>query len=400
MNTSDSTRQPASRVSSPPFPGRFFFALTGCLCYNAYMKSAFHWFNTHLPVFLAVLVIIGLSPLFSGCYTMKQGATWLGYLGRAIPLEELATREGATAEDIRFVRRVEDIRRFAMEELGLQESKNYTRYVALDRTFLAAIVSACADDSFTRHEWWFPVVGRLPYKGFFNVQDARRERARLESRGLDVWVRGVDAFSTLGWFRDPLFTFMREYSDRNLADLIIHELVHATVWLRNHSQFNEQLAQFIGTEGARLYMERLRDIYGYEIPDFENEPADVLADMAAYISFIQTLIAELEEMYNSNISREERLKRKEEIIEAAKIRFEENYDAIFKTDNFRFFIDLPVNNAYLDLFRLYHEEDRFFSDLFERSGSDLRRFIEAAKTLNPRMRGNPRVELERALGLR
>jgi len=331
---------------------------------------------------------------------MKQGATWLGYLGRAIPLEELATREGATAEDIRFVRRVEDIRRFAMEELGLQESKNYTRYVALDRTFLAAIVSACADDSFTRHEWWFPVVGRLPYKGFFNVQDARRERARLESRGLDVWVRGVDAFSTLGWFRDPLFTFMREYSDRNLADLIIHELVHATVWLKNHSQFNEQLAQFIGTEGARLYMERLRDIYGYEIPDFENEPADVLADMAAYISFIQTLIAELEEMYNSNISREERLKRKEEIIEAAKIRFEENYDAIFKTDNFRFFTDLPVNNAYLDLFRLYHEEDRFFSDLFERSGSDLRRFIEAAKTLNPRMRGNPRVELERALGLR
>ena len=134
----------------------------------------------------------------------------LGYLGRAIPLEELATREGATEEDRLFVQRVENIRRFATEELGLRESKNYTRYVALDRNFLAAVVSACAADSFTRHEWWFPVVGRVPYKGFFNVEDARRERARLERKGLDLWIRGVDAFSTLGWFRDPLYSFMRE----------------------------------------------------------------------------------------------------------------------------------------------------------------------------------------------
>ena len=364
------------------------------------MSSVFRWFYSHLPVFLAIIIIVILSALFSGCYTMKQGAAWLGYLGRAIPLEELATKEEATEEDIRFVRRVEDIRRFAIEELGLKESKNYTRYVALDRSFLAAVVSACADDSFTRHEWWFPVVGRLPYKGFFNVEDARRERLRLEKRGLDVWIRGVDAFSTLGWFRDPLFSYMKEYSDRDLADLIIHELVHATVWLRNHSQFNEQLAQFIGNEGARLYMEKLRDIYGYELPDFEIQTADILADRAAYITFLQDLIAELDEMYKSDISREEKLKRKDEIIEAAKTRFYENFDTLFRTDTFSFFIELPVNNAYLDLFRLYHEEDRYFRDLYERSGSDLRHFIAASKTLNPRMRGNPRVELERALGLR
>jgi predicted aminopeptidase len=364
------------------------------------MKPVFSWFYSYFPVLLAVIVLIVISAVCSGCYTMKQGAAMLGYLNRAIPLEELAAREGASGEDIRFVRRVESIRRFALEELGLKESKNYTRYVALDRDFLAAVVSACADDSFTRHEWWFPLVGRLPYKGFFNVQDARRERARLEKKDLDVWIRGVDAFSTLGWFRDPLYSYMKDYSDWDLADLIIHEQVHATVWLRNHSQFNEQLAQFIGNEGARLYMEGLREIYGDEIPDFESAAADTRADRETFISFIHHLIDELDEMYRSSIGREEKLRRKEEIIEAAKIRFDENYDTLFKTGIYRFFIDLPVNNAYLDLYRLYHEEDNYFKELYERAGSDLRQFIAAAKTLNPRLRGNPRQELERALGLR
>jgi len=125
------------------------------------------------------------------------------------------------------------------------------------------------------------------------------------------------------------------------------------------------------------------------------------ADRTAYFAFIQGLIAELEEMFAAVPSREERLARKDEIIAAAQARFEEDYDSLFYTDTFRFFIDLPVNNAYLDLFRLYHVEDRFFRDLFERSGSDLPAFIAAAKTLNPRQRRgvDPRAEFARALGL-
>ena len=351
---------------------------------------------------LAIAVIAVVSLLSSGCYTMRQGVTFLGYLGRAVPLEDLATREGATEEDAHFVRRVEEIRRFAIEELGLTDTRNYTTYVAIDRNFIAAVVSATADDSFERHGWWYPVVGRLPYRGFFNVEDARRERERLERRNMDVWIRGVSGFSTLGWFRDPLFTFMRHYSDMDLADLIIHELVHATVWLRRHYQFNEQLAQFIGAEGARLFLQQRSEIYGYELPDFDEEAAIIRADRAAYIAFIQELIAELEEMYNTVPTREERLIRKDRIIAAAKVRFDENYDYMFQTDNFRFFTTLPVNNAFLDLFRLYHGEDRFFEDLFERFGGDLREFIAAAKTLNPRTRRNqnPREAFERALGLR
>jgi predicted aminopeptidase len=360
------------------------------------MKHIVAWFCSNLPVFIAALFLVGASVVCSGCYTLRQGTTMLGYLGRAVPLEELASADDASEGDRLFVHRVEDIRRFAMEDLGLAQSKNYTRYVELDRDYLAAVVSACAKDSFTRHEWWFPVVGRLPYKGFFNVAGARKERTKLEKKDLDVWVRGVDAFSTLGWFRDPLYSYMKKYSDRNLADLIIHELFHATVFIKNQSQFNEELAEFVGSEGARLYMEKIR---GSALDDSDN--ADALSDRAAYLAFIRSLIAELDEMYKSAIPREEKLERKAEIISAAKARFEENYAALFITENYRFFIELPVNNAYLELYRLYYEEDHYYKDLYERSGSDLPKLIAAAKSLGSRLkRGqNPKEELERALGL-
>jgi len=277
--------------------------------------------------------------------------------------------------------------------------------VELDRDYLAAVVSACAKDSFTRHEWWFPVVGRVPYKGFFNVDGARKERAKLEKKDLDVWIRGVDAFSTLGWFRDPLYSYMKEYSDKALADLIIHELLHATVYLNNHSQFNEELAEFVGSEGARLYMEKMGISEEQEGPDDPEDqekrasPQDREEDRAAYLFFIRSLIAELDAVYKSGISREEKLSRKEEIIEASKIRFEEDYDSLFKTESYKGFIELKINNAYLELFRLYYEEDHYFRELYERSGSDLRKFIEAAKTVKVKKNGNPKLELERALML-
>jgi len=362
------------------------------------MKPVIALFGSNLPVIIAAVFLLGASILCSGCYTLKQGTTMLGYLNRAVPLEKIALNEAASEEDRLFVKRVNDIRRFAMEDLGLAESKNYTRYVELDRNYLAAVVSACANDSFTRHEWRFPVVGRIPYKGFFRVDDARKERTKLEKKDLDVWIRGVDAFSTLGWFRDPLYSFMKEYSDRDLAELIIHELLHATVYLKNQSQFNEELAQLVGSEGALLYMEKLRSAEPFS--EDEDGSGDAHAEHAVYLAFIRGLIAELDDVYKSGIPREEKLRRKEEIIEKAKAEFEAGYDSSFQTDKYRSFSKMAVNNAYLELYRLYYEEDRYYKELFEKAGSDLPKLIAAAKTIKGRKNGNPKEELEKALGLK
>ena len=377
-------------------------------CYTVPMKFFLPLLYCNLPVFIAAALLIAISAVCSGCYTLKQGTTMLGYLGRAVPLEELAGDDRVSEEDREFVQRVNDIRRFAMEELGLKESKNYTRYVELDRNYLAAVVSASPNDSFGRYEWWFPVVGNVPYKGFFNVEDARKEREKLEKKDLDVWIRGVDAFSTLGWFRDPLYSYMKSYSDRALADMIIHELLHATVFIKNQSQFNEQLAEFVGTEGGRLYAERLiasanGSGNAAETDGDAGDASVALADRATYLGFIRDLIAELDMVYKNDILfKEEKLRRKEEIIEASKIRFDAHYDSLFKTENYKGFSQMNINNAYLELYRLYYEEDNYFKNLYERSGANLREFIAAAKILanEKKARTNPREEFERALGKR
>jgi len=245
-----------------------------------------------------IFFIIAGCILFSGCYTIKQGVTMLGYLNRAVPLEKTDNEE--------FVNLVKDIRKFAMEELGLAMSKNYTRYVELDREYLAAVVSASAKDSFRRHEWHFPVVGAMPYKGFFNIEDARKERTKLEKKDLDVWVRRVDAFSTLGWFKDPLYSYMRDYSVGRLADLIIHELVHATVFIKGQVKFNEELAEFIGSEGARLYVESR---YGADSEEY-RESFSSENEYKNYVAFIQELIADLDKLYSSEKKQSGKINRK------------------------------------------------------------------------------------------
>ena len=338
----------------------------------------------HLPVLIAAALLILFCALFSGCYTLSQGAAMIGYLNRAIPLERL--------EDAEFTGLVTDIRRFAIEYLGLKDSRNYTRYVEIDRSYLAAIVSASARDSFRRHEWSFPVVGRVPYKGFFNIDDARKEQAKLEKQDLDTWVRGVDAFSTLGWFRDPLYSFMRDYAPWRLADLIIHELVHATFFIKGQVTFNEELAEFIGSRGAQLFIERR---YGIDSPEYLEITASA-QDSLKYIRFVQELIGELDVLYNSGYDRNVTLMEKERIINAAKSRFDAEYDSLFTNDNYRGFSALQINNAYLELFRLYYSEDNFYEDLFEHSGSDLRAFIAAAKIVTAKG-GDPRAQLENAL---
>ena len=361
-------------------------------------------FVKFFPGLAASALLLASCAVFSGCYTLKQGTTMLGYLNSAVPLESLLetktdggeTNNSETEKNRLFVERVQDIRRFAIDELGLSMGKNYTRYVKLDRSYLAAVVSASAADSFTRHEWKYPVVGSMPYKGFFNAADARKEREKLEKRGLDVWIRGVDAFSTLGWFRDPLYSYMRDYSPGILADLIIHESLHATVFIKNQVQFNEELAEFVGSEGARLYVESR---FGADSEEYQDMVKN-REESYHYVSFIMELAAELEVLYESGADREEILREKERIISAAQQRFEAEYESNFAGDNYRGFSTLPVNNAYLELYRLYHPDD-YISKLFEQSGRSLSEFIAAAKSLPKKSSGKSggRELLEQVLGL-
>ncbi|MDR2588442.1 MAG: aminopeptidase [Spirochaetales bacterium] len=337
------------------------------------------------------------AALFSGCYVLQQGAAMLGYLNQAVPLEALV-EEPHTEEDALFVERVHSIRRFALAELGLERNENYTKYVEIDRPYLATVVSASAKDSFARHEWWFPVTGSVPYKGFFDEKDAFTEAESLKEKGLDVWVRRVEAFSTLGWFSDPLYSYMKAYPVHRLSELLIHEQLHATVYLKGESRFNEELAQFVGREGSRLYMEKT---FGADSVEYKRM-MDERADSAVYISFMRELVAELEGLYAeyadafAEDAKAEVLRKKEEIIQAAQGKFEENYDELFLGESYRK-LKLPVNNAFFELYRLYHTGGRYLEDFYEKSGEDLKLFVSAAKTL--KAGGDVRSRFAEALGI-
>lgn len=149
-----------------------------------------------------------------------------------------------------------DAKKFGEAELGLKKNSNYDSYVKLDRPYVSYVVSAAKKDRLEPHLWSFPIIGAVPYKGFFNPDDAKAEAESLREKGFDTYVRGVSAYSTLGWFDDPILSSMLRYSDYDLVNTIIHESVHATLYIKSQADFNERLATYIGNIGADLFFAR------------------------------------------------------------------------------------------------------------------------------------------------
>ena len=262
--------------------------------------------------------------------------------------------------------------------MGLRNNDNYTKYKDLDRNHLVDVVSACDAVSFTPYLWSYPFLGKLPYKGFYERADADEERARLKKEGYDVIIRAVDAFSTLGFTQDPLYSFMKRYTPFQLASLIIHEQTHATLFLSGQPDFNEELATFVGDEGAFEWLARTR---GMDSEEYQSAVAEH-EDTQTYIALLQGLSRELEALYRGTEDRSEKLLRKALIIEDFKTRFAGELASRFHTRAYQDAGNLPLNNAYLALFRLYSDDIPLLRAYWAlRCGGDLRRFMKAAKDL-------------------
>lgn len=321
--------------------------------------------------------LILVSAFFSQCYYIRQGVALLDIYSGAESIRHSLARGDLEEAERATLGLVLEIKRFAVVKLGLAENSNYTTYIRIDRDYLADIVSACERLSFRQYEWSYLLVGRLPYKGFFNRTEAEREAAMLEYSGFDVFVRQVDAFSTLGFFSDPVFSFMKDYPAYVFAELIIHEQTHATVFLPDQATFNENLALFVGQEGMREF---LRQEYGAESREYRLAIA-LEADQAAFNRKVEELFRELYALYESAAGDGEKLAAKEEIIAAWKKRFAEGYRDSFKTDAYRSFPERTINNAVIMTLRNYVERQDDIAALFELCGRDLPRLIGLAKKL-------------------
>ena len=311
-------------------------------------------------------------------YLWKQGSYLIKYSSGAKNISALL-RSGKTPSDLKsFLRSVERIKQFAVDEIGLADNKNYTRYKALDRDYLVNVVQAAEPLSFTAYKWKYPLLGKLPYKGYYVPADAKAEAERLKKEGYDVIVRKVDAFSTLGFFRDPVYSFMRGYTPYELASLIIHEQTHATLFLKGQDQFNEEMATYVGDRGA---LEYLASVYGKSSPEYSQAVAEQ-QDNQRFLEFVMKLRHALSTVYASDLPRAEMLAKKKEVIARYMKIFDTEYVPSFHTDSYRALKTLPINNAYLMLFGLYTQQipllERYDKEF---CGNSLKAFMHSMERL-------------------
>lgn len=310
--------------------------------------------------------------VISGCYVLKQGMYLAHYQSHAEKIPKVLDREDVNPETRAFLEEVLAIKTFAVEELGLSDNNNYTRYVEIDGNYLVDVVTACEELSFLPKTWKFPVVGEVPYKGFYQRKDAEWLARRLNKEGYDVWVRKVDAFSTLGYFSDPVYSFMIDYPVYQLADLIIHEQTHATIFIKDHMQFNEELATFVGSEGALVYLSRSRG----DAEVIETELAVSRQDREQFYSIMRGLYSRLNTVYTSPLERSEKIRGKKEIITAFQQDIRENYNEYFATDTYRYIANIDLNNAHIISWNIYTRDLSLYYEIYRSLGSDLNRFIK------------------------
>ncbi|UCD71966.1 MAG: aminopeptidase [Syntrophobacterales bacterium] len=276
-----------------------------------------------------------------------------------------------TKDRINFVL---EVKQYAEERLGLKKTGNYSRYYKVNSQGLLYLISACPKDSLNPYQWNFPIVGRMSYKGFFSLREAEREKEKLEEAGFDTCLRGVRAYSTLGWFKDPIFSSMLNQNKVIIAQIVIHELTHTTVFIEDHLDFNEQMATFVGDQGAiDFFSER----YGKYSPDY-LDACNMRDDDLIFGKFIEGICSDLKLLYSRGLSRKKKLELREVIFREAKERFRDLLVKL-KTPLYLSFEDEGLNNAVLLSYWQYVGRLGVFKGLYNSLGEDLGEMVAFLK---------------------
>lgn len=298
----------------------------------------------------------------------------MSILNSRVPIEKALQDPSLTENEKKKLILAQQAREFAEKNLSLKSTQNYSSYVKLDRPYVTYVVSASPKWELKHHLWSFPFVGSVPYKGYFNEKDAKQEEDDLKKQNLDTYLRGVSAYSTLGWFSDPLLSTMMGYSDHELVNTIIHETVHATLYIKNSADFNERLAVFLGNKGMELFYKNLEG----ESSQTLHKAAEENEDDRIFSKFISDEIKDLEQWYKDNKGDEAlREKRLTQIQE----KFVSDIKPRLTTSAYSRFAINPLNNARLSVFKTYMQDLSDFQKLFTHVNGSFPEFIKECKKL-------------------
>lgn len=322
-------------------------------------------------LFLAALLSTTI-PL-PGCgirYITSSAVHELGLLGSRRPIDVVVATGTLSAGEEQRLALIPHIKEYG-RALGLSSTHNYESYAyGWDHTIWN--VSASEPLAFEPVTWRFPIVGEVPYLGFFTDEEADREVAKQRARGLDVYRRSAGAFSTLGWFRDPVLPGMLRWDEADLAETVFHELAHATLWVPGSVAFNESFADFVGVAAARRY---LSDRFGAASPQLTDyDRAD--RDWVRFNAVLHELYTDLDQLYQDT-SRSDAEKLAQKSVLFASIPSRIRASPIEAPDRYvRMAGRSEWNNARILQYRTYATHKESFAALLERDDGDLHKFIE------------------------
>ena len=321
---------------------------------------------------MAAILAGGLSAFIPGCgvgYVVRSAYFQAELLNSREPIDQLRAEDAFNEAEIRALDRIRDVKAFGAE-IGLKATDNYDTLAAdWDKTIWN--LSACEELAFEPKRWTFPVVGRVPYLGFFRRKDAEPWIRRLENQGYETYIRTAGAYSTLGWFEDPVLPGMLKWSDYRLADTVLHELAHATVWIKGSVKFNESFASFVGEIGAFQYLEA-RFGSDSEVLRKARENHD---DVQRWRDLLRGLYADLDAVFqDANLNDDQKRAAKDEIFSSLHARV--SHASFHNPPRFLKAVEKGTwNNARLVQYKTYNHNRDYFEALYEREGRDLLAFM-------------------------
>jgi predicted aminopeptidase len=284
------------------------------------------------------------------------------------------------------LRQAQQARRFASQRLGLPDNRSYTSYVDLHRPYVVWNVFATPRYSVNAVPQCFPLTGCVAYRGWFSTADAKADAARLQARGDDVWIGGVPAYSTLGWFADPILSSMLRWDDEELDGTIFHELAHQLIYVKGDTAFNESFATFVQNEGLREW----RRSRGLPPRDGHREAMD-----ESFARLVLDLRVRLQTLYGSGADEAAMESGKQDEIAAFRSRYAQWRARDWAGDHrYDAWVAAPINNARLLPFGLYEQWVPAFAALFERTGRSWPAFYARVRELARK----PKPQRERLLG--
>jgi predicted aminopeptidase len=320
-----------------------------------------------IAVCVAVLLLISTP---TACYLSRGAWEEAKILSRRQPISEIVA-DPRTPNDARAkLKVVLAAREYAKDSLKLRTKDSFTTYSRLDHDTLVLVVSAAYRDTLKPYTWWFPIVGRVPYKGYFDFAAAKKAAKDLYDDGFDVYVRPSDAFSTLGFFNDPLLNTTLKGDSLGLANTVIHELTHNTFYASGQAPFNESFAMFVGARGAAAFFRSRGQEAAAQKVEAEWEDDKLLA------RFWARVIRSLDSAYAAHpADKAARIAARDTVYESVRTALVNEIAPQLKTINPAYAQRVQLNNAALLARRVYASDLDVFDLVYEKEGRDLKRAI-------------------------